>query len=121
MKRIMAVVLSMTLVGSVIAAQAQDAAAPATTTTKSARRKMAAKPPGPTVSSQLSEMKQAIDAQQAQIKQLSELIQKPRSKDPAIGTAARSEPRCSYAGADQGGYRSRAVDGARANGDGAQE
>jgi len=73
MKRMMAVVLSMTLLGSGIAAQAQNA--PATTTTKSARKKAAPKPAGPTISSQLSDMKQAIDAQQAQIKQLSDLIQ----------------------------------------------
>jgi hypothetical protein len=72
MKRIMAVVLSVMLVGSVVAAQAQDATAPTTKTTKSVRTRVA-KPAGPTVSSQLSEMKQAIDAQQAQIKQLSDL------------------------------------------------
>jgi hypothetical protein len=74
MKRIMAVVLSMALAGSVIAAQAQqDTATP--TTTKSARKKMAAKKAGPTVSEQLGELKQAIDAQQQQIKQLSDMVQ----------------------------------------------
>src|ERR1039458_9426399 len=74
MKRTMAVMLSMALAGSVIAVQAQqDAATP--TTTKSAHKKMVAKKSGPSVSEQLSEMKQAIDAQQQQIKQLSDLVQ----------------------------------------------
>jgi hypothetical protein len=74
MKRTMAVALSIALAGSVIAAQAQQdtAAAP---TTKSARKKMVAKKSGPSISDQLSEMKQAIDAQQQQIKQLSDLVQ----------------------------------------------
>lgn len=74
MKRIMAVVLSMTLAGSVIAVQAQQDTATATKT-KSAPKKMVAKTPGPNISAQLSEMKQAIDAQQQQIKQLSDLVQ----------------------------------------------
>jgi hypothetical protein len=73
MKRFMAVVLAMALAGSVIAAQAQQDTS-AATTTKSTRKKMAAKK-GPTVSEQLSEMKQAIDAQQQQIKQLSDLVE----------------------------------------------
>src|SRR5271166_3904084 len=72
MKRFMAVVLSMALVGSVVAAQAQQGTS--TATAKSTRKKVAAKK-GPTVSEQLSEMKQAIDAQQQQIKQLSDLVQ----------------------------------------------
>ena len=72
MKRIMAVVVSMVLAGCVIPAQAQQGSAPATTP-KSARKKTA--PKGPTVSAQLSEMKQAIDAQQQQIKQLSDLVE----------------------------------------------
>jgi hypothetical protein len=74
MKRIMAVVLSMALAGSVIAAQAQQDAATATTT-KSPRKKMVPKTSEPTISAQLSEMKQAIDAQQQQIRQLSDLVQ----------------------------------------------
>jgi hypothetical protein len=74
MKRIMAVVLSMALGGSVIAAQAQQGTA-TPTTAKSTRKKMVPKTSGPTVSAQLSEMKQAIDAQQQQIKQLSDLVQ----------------------------------------------
>jgi hypothetical protein len=74
MKRIMAVVLSMALAGSVIPAQAQQGTATATTP-KSARKKAAPKASGPTISAQLSEMKQAIDAQQQQIKQLSDLVQ----------------------------------------------
>src|SRR5208337_4562361 len=76
MKRIMAVVLSMVLAGSVIAAQTQPGTDTATTTTtKSAQKKRVAKPTGPAISEQLSEMKQAIDAQQQQIKQLSDLVQ----------------------------------------------
>ena len=74
MKRIMAVVLSMALAGSVIVAQAQQGTTTATTA-KSPRKKMVAKKAGPTVSDQLSDMKQAIDAQQQQIKQLSDLVQ----------------------------------------------
>ena len=74
MKRIMAVVLSMALGGSVIAAQAQHGTA-SPTTAKRARKKTAPKTSGPTVSTQLSEMKQAIDAQQQQIKQLTDLVQ----------------------------------------------
>jgi len=72
MKRMIAVVLSIMLVGSVIAAQAQGAG---TGTTKSARKKAVAKASGPAISEQLTEMKQAIDAQQQQIKQLSDLVQ----------------------------------------------
>jgi len=74
MRRTMAVVLSVALAGSVIAAQAQQDTATATTT-KTARKKMAAKKSGPSISDQLNEMKQAIDAQQQQIKQLSGLVQ----------------------------------------------
>ena len=86
MKRIMVVVLSMLVAGSVIAAQTQQSTAPSTTA-KSPRKKVVAKKTGPTVSEQLSEMKQAIDAQQQQIKQLSDAVAKPRSKDSATGTA----------------------------------
>ncbi len=74
MKRIMAVVFSMVLAGSVMVAQAQPGTATATTT-KSTQKKKAAKASGPAISEQLSEMKQAIDAQQQQIKQLSDLVQ----------------------------------------------
>lgn len=74
MKRMMAVLLSIAFAGNVIAAQAQqDTTTP--TTTKSAKRKPAAKKSGPNISEQLSEMKQAIDAQQQQIKQLSDMVQ----------------------------------------------
>jgi hypothetical protein len=72
MKRIMTVVLSIALVGSVIAAQAQSTA---NGTAKTTHKKVAAKKAGPTISEQLSEMKQAIDAQQQQIKQLSDIVQ----------------------------------------------
>jgi hypothetical protein len=64
MKRIMTVVLAMALTGGAAVAHAQKTA-----------KKAAAKKAGPTVSEQLSEMKQAIDAQQQQIKQLSDLVQ----------------------------------------------
>jgi len=74
MKRTIAVVLSMALAGSVIAARAQQDSATATTT-KSAHKKTVAKKSGPSISEQLTEMKQAIDAQQQQIKQLSDLVQ----------------------------------------------
>ena len=87
MKRIMVVVLSMLVAGSVIAAQAQQGTATSTTTTtKTPRKKVAAKKTGPTVSEQLSEMKEAIDAQQRQIKQLSDSGSEPRSKDSATRT-----------------------------------
>jgi len=81
MKRMMAVMLSMALAGSVVAAQAQQETAPAKA--KSSPKKMVAKKAGPTVSDQLGEMKQAIDAQQQQIKQLTNLIQ---SRDQKIQT-----------------------------------
>jgi len=71
MKRFMAVLLSIALAGSVIAAQAQQDATPAPKVKMT--HKKAVK--GPTVSEQLSEMKSAIDAQQQQIKQLSDLVQ----------------------------------------------
>ena len=74
MKRIMVVVLSMLVAGSVIAAQTQQSTAPSTTA-KSPRKKVAAKKTGPTVSEQLTEMKQAIDAQQQQIKKLSDAVE----------------------------------------------
>jgi hypothetical protein len=74
MKRIMAEVLLLALVGSVMAAQAQQDTATATTT-KSAQKKKVRKASGPAISEQLSEMKTAIDAQQQQIKQLSDLVQ----------------------------------------------
>ena len=61
MKQLIAVVLSMALAGSVIAAQAQQGTATAPTT-KSARKRATPKASGPTISTQLSEMKQAIDA-----------------------------------------------------------
>ena len=63
MKRITALALSLVLAGGVFAAQAQQATP--TTTTKS--KKVVAKKSESTVSSQLGEMKQAIEAQQRQI------------------------------------------------------
>jgi hypothetical protein len=73
MKRFTAVILAMALVGSVIAVQAQQGTT--TATEKSPRKRAVAKKSEPTVSAQLSEMKQAIDAQQQQIRQLTDLIQ----------------------------------------------
>ncbi len=76
MKRFMIVLLSIALAGSVIAAQAQQdaTAAPKAKTT----HKKVVK--GPTVSEQLSEMKSEMkstnDAQQQEIKRLSDLVQK---------------------------------------------
>jgi hypothetical protein len=74
MKRVMTVLLSMALGWSVIAAQAQQGAVTAAPA-KSPRKKMVPKASGPTVSAQLSELKQAIDAQQQQIRQLSDQVQ----------------------------------------------
>lgn len=75
MKRIMAMVLSMTLVGGVIGAQAQEAATTTTTTTTKTRKRTAVKKTGPSVSEQLTELKQALEAQQQQIRQLSDQVQ----------------------------------------------
>ena len=74
MKRMMAVMLSMALLGSAVAARAQENTT-TKTTAKNPHRKMVAKKAGPTVSEQLSELKQAIDAQQQQIRQLSDQVQ----------------------------------------------
>ena len=74
MKRIMAVVLSMALAGSMIAAQASRIR-PLPRRRRARDKKTVAKKTAPSVSDQLNEMKQAIDAQQQQIRQLSDLIQ----------------------------------------------
>ena len=73
MKRLLLVLLSMALAGGVIAAQAQQDTT-AATTKKSARKKPARKSE-PSISDQLNQLKEAIDAQQQQIKQLSEQVQ----------------------------------------------
>jgi uncharacterized protein Yka (UPF0111/DUF47 family) len=73
MKRIMAVMLSLAVTSSVIAAQAQENAA--STTMASSPRKKIVKKTGPTVSEQLDELKKAIESQQEQIKQLSDQVQ----------------------------------------------
>jgi len=65
--------LSTALFGGVIAAQAQERTT--TTTTKGTRKKTTTKKTGPSVSEQLFEMKQAIAAQQQQIRQLSDQVQ----------------------------------------------
>ena len=72
MKRILALALAMALVSSVYAAEPpQDTSGGATKTTK----KKLAKTPVATVSSQLSELKQAIEAQQQQIQQMNQQLQ----------------------------------------------
>jgi hypothetical protein len=67
MKHAMALALSFALSISVVGAQAQ--------TTTSAKKKRAAAKTDPVVAQQLSELKQALDAQQQQIKQLSDQLQ----------------------------------------------
>ncbi len=68
MKRVMALALML----CALVAQAQQNTATATATT---RRKTAATRTDPAIANQLSELKQAIDAQQQQIRQLSQQIQ----------------------------------------------
>ena len=70
MKRVMA--LALTLMLSALAAQAQQST---TTATASTSRRRAATRTDPAIANQLSELKQAIDAQQQQIRQLSQQIQ----------------------------------------------
>src|SRR3984893_112364 len=70
MKRVMA--LALTLMLSALAAQAQQSTATATAGTS---RRRAAPRTDPAIASQLSELKQAIDAQQQQIRKLSQQIQ----------------------------------------------
>jgi hypothetical protein len=79
MKHVMALALAFALVVGALAAPApQGTTAGSSTATK---KKAAAKTSAPSVSSQLSEMKQAIDAQQQQIQQLMQQVQ---SRDAAI-------------------------------------
>jgi hypothetical protein len=70
MKRVMA--LALTLVLWAVAAQAQQSTATATASTS---RRRAAPRTDPAIVNQLSDLKQAIDAQQQQIRQLSQQIQ----------------------------------------------
>lgn len=69
MKRIMALALSLTLCAFAAQAQQTTATAPA----KTKKKRMAPKPDP--VAAQLAELKQAMDAQQQQIKQLSDQVQ----------------------------------------------
>lgn len=71
MKRVMA--LSLTLLLWALAAQAQQSTT--TTTATTTRKRTTATRTDPAVVNQLNEMKQAIDAQQQQIRQLSQQIQ----------------------------------------------
>ena len=68
MKRVLVLALSVTLVGSVFSAQAQTASAGAS---RGTQKKLAA----PSVAQQLTELKQAIEAQQQQILTLSQQLQ----------------------------------------------
>ena len=68
MKRVLSLALAIALAGSTYAAYAQEAGS----ATKSPRKKKAA---GPTVATQLNELKEAIEAQQHQIQQLGQQIQ----------------------------------------------
>lgn len=73
MKRVLTFALSLALAGSLFAAEPpQDSSAPAA---KGTTKKTSAKKSAPTVSSQLSELKQAIEAQQQQIQALSQQVQ----------------------------------------------
>ena len=76
MKHAMALALAFALVAGAFAAPA-----PQDTTAGSSKKKAVAKTSAPSVSTQLSEMKQAIDAQQRQIQQLTQQVQ---SRDAAI-------------------------------------
>lgn len=71
MKQVMALLLTLVLLA--FAAQAQQSTA--TATRKTTRRRAAATTTNAAVAAQLSELKQALDAQQLQIKQLSEQLQ----------------------------------------------
>src|SRR5216683_1611134 len=71
MKRVMALALSLTLCA--FAAQAQQGTA--TASTKSTKRKTAVPKTDPAIAAQLNELKQAMDAQQQQIHQLSDQVQ----------------------------------------------
>lgn len=74
MKRCVILALLAALYAGSLAAQAQQSTS--STPTVTTKRKRVAKPPvEPSVSSQLSEMKQAIEAQQEQVRQLSQQIQ----------------------------------------------
>ena len=71
MKRVMALALSLTLCALAAQAQQSTAAAPAKTT----KKKMAAPKTDPAVTAQLDALKQAMDTQQQQIKQLGDQLQ----------------------------------------------
>jgi len=71
MKQVMA--LALTLLLWALTAQAQQSTA--TATAKTTKRRTAATRTDPAIATQLNEMKQAIDAQQEQIRQLSQQIQ----------------------------------------------
>jgi len=79
MKQGMALALAFAMVfGAFVPATAQDTS---TASSSSTKKKAAARKSGPSVSTQLSEMKQAIDAQQQQILQLMNQL---KSRDTAI-------------------------------------
>jgi len=72
MKRVLALALFMALVGSLCAAAGQQAA---TSSTAKGTKKKAPRVAAPSVSSQLTELRQAIDAQQLQIQNMSQQLQ----------------------------------------------
>jgi hypothetical protein len=75
MKRVLALALFLAMVGSVYAADApQDASGSAAKTTR--KRMLPKKAAGPSVSSELQALKEAMDAQQKQIQQLSDQVQR---------------------------------------------
>jgi hypothetical protein len=74
MKPGMVLALSIALVGSVFPAQAQQST-PSATTTQRARKKTIPKSSESAVSTQLGELKHAIEAQQQQIRQLSQQVE----------------------------------------------
>ena len=74
MKRVLALALSLAMVGTVYGADApQDASGSAAKTTR--KRMAPKKAAGPSVSSELQALKEAMDAQQKQIQQLSDQVQ----------------------------------------------
>jgi hypothetical protein len=73
MKRVMALALTLSL--SALAAQAQQSTATATAKTSKTARRKAVQKMDPAVAVQLNEMKQALDAQQQQIRQLGDQLQ----------------------------------------------
>lgn len=75
MRRLFAFALAVTLAGFGFAAQAQQSATGTATKSVTKTKKMAPKASDASVATQLGEMKQAIEAQQQQLRQLSQQVQ----------------------------------------------